>query len=38
MKILYIIRNDLDVLPLPDQPFKRFSSHYSNGKTNSYPI
>lgn len=32
-KVLYILRNDLDVLPLPDQPFKRYSSHYSIGKS-----
>ena len=38
MKILYILRNDLDVLPLPDQPFKRFSSHYSNGRSNQHNI
>ncbi|CAI2360053.1 unnamed protein product [Moneuplotes crassus] len=29
VKILYILRNDLDVLPLPGEPLKRFSSHNS---------
>jgi hypothetical protein len=32
IRLLFILRNDLDVLPLPDQPLKRYSSHYSQGE------
>lgn len=31
IKVLYVLRNDLELLPLPDQPLKRYSSHYSQG-------
>lgn len=31
IKVLYVLRNDLELLPLPGQPLKRFSSHNSNG-------
>lgn len=32
VRILYILRNDMDELALPDQPLKRYSSHFSYGK------
>ena len=31
VKVLYVLRNDLELLALPDQPLKRYSSHYSQG-------
>lgn len=37
-RTLYIMSNDLDVLPLPDQPLKRYSSHYSLENSGNFTI